>query len=339
MDHAVAGSITLGPSRPPVDPGPKPHHERPSRDQTDGVSLPMSDHPIPDHHMPVPVGRAALPVVVAVADDGSGSALRFAAAEAVASGTRLHVLHVVGLATSDRRGAAERLEHAVRRARAAVAGAVVVSDELFHGEVVAGLVDASTEAGLLVLERHHAEERRTDDGNVCARVASAARSSVVCVPGDWDDDEAVRRARPVTVGVRDALTCGPLLAEAVSIAASRRTRLRVVHVRDPGSGHDPDDEADLDRVVGRALGRCEVMPRPQVVVETVVGRPVAALVEASRTSCLVVVGRHRPRRPGGGSALGPVARAALQAARCPVLVATPTHSVSSVEWYFSGRLE
>ena len=47
-----------------------------------------------------------------------------------------------------------------------------------------------------------------------------------------------------------------------------------------------------------------------------------ALVEASRTSHLLVLGRHDPAIPIG-SHLGPVARAVLRDAACPVLLADP----------------
>lgn len=307
------------------------------------MNLPASDVLIP----PIPATQASLPVVVAVAEDGSAAALRFAADEAVVARAHLLVVHVVDLVAPAPaivvEGGAGRagvtIIQAVRRARAAVAGVVGVSDELFHGDVVDGLVDASRRARLLVLERRRAGADRVGPGGVCARVASAAGSGVVCVPSDWDGGRSTRPGQTVTVGVRDALTCAPLLAEALAVAAVRGDLLRVVHVREPEGADDPEDEADLARAVAVALKRATVMPRPQVVVETMHGAPAAALVEASRTSRLVVVGRHRPRRPHGGSSLGPVARATLRGSVCPVLVATPAHSVSSVEWFFSGHLE
>ena len=48
-------------------------------------------------------------------------------------------------------------------------------------------------------------------------------------------------------------------------------------------------------------------------------RAAEALVEASRSSQLVVVGRHDPLMPVG-SHVGPVARSLLHASACPVLL-------------------
>ena len=53
--------------------------------------------------------------------------------------------------------------------------------------------------------------------------------------------------------------------------------------------------------------------------------PADALVEASRTSDLLVIGRHDPAVPLG-SHLGPVARAVMREAACPVLLADPVPS-------------
>jgi len=60
-----------------------------------------------------------------------------------------------------------------------------------------------------------------------------------------------------------------------------------------------------------------------VSIETQHGRPADSLVVASRTSVLVVVGRHDPLVPMG-SHLGPVARTVLRAAECPVLLVAPS---------------
>ena len=47
-----------------------------------------------------------------------------------------------------------------------------------------------------------------------------------------------------------------------------------------------------------------------------------ALIEASRETTLLVIGRHDPLVPIG-SHLGPIARAVLREAECPVLLVDP----------------
>jgi nucleotide-binding universal stress UspA family protein len=59
-----------------------------------------------------------------------------------------------------------------------------------------------------------------------------------------------------------------------------------------------------------------------VEVEARHAHPGDALIKAARRSDLLVVGRHDPLVPAG-SHLGPVARAVLREATCPVLLADP----------------
>ena len=53
------------------------------------------------------------------------------------------------------------------------------------------------------------------------------------------------------------------------------------------------------------------------------GRPADVLLETSAGAQLLVVGRHDPLLPIG-SHIGPVTRAVLREATCPVLLADPT---------------
>jgi nucleotide-binding universal stress UspA family protein len=52
------------------------------------------------------------------------------------------------------------------------------------------------------------------------------------------------------------------------------------------------------------------------------GRAIEAILEASDGADLLVIGRHDPLVPVG-SHIGPVARAVLREATCPVLLASP----------------
>ena len=66
--------------------------------------------------------------------------------------------------------------------------------------------------------------------------------------------------------------------------------------------------------------------RQHVAIETEVvvhpGRAIEAILEASHGAQLLVIGRHDPLVPVG-SHVGPVARAVLREATCPVLLASP----------------
>ena len=63
---------------------------------------------------------------------------------------------------------------------------------------------------------------------------------------------------------------------------------------------------------------------PNSTAEVVVhpGRAVEAILDAAQGADLLVIGRHDPLVPYG-SHIGPVARAVLREATCPVLLASP----------------
>lgn len=269
-----------------------------------------------------------LPVVVAVSADGYDAGVRFAAAEAVRSGCPLHVVHVLGLDAGSATQAARICFLAVERARDLVGQHVPVTSEIFHGELVDGLVELSRRARLVVLQRHavtdHSLPRATS-----TKVAAHAEVPVVCVPRAWNGGGL----GTVTVGVDDALTCVPLLREALSAAHTRGARLRVVHVDLPSD--ESDSLRDIRAALVEASAGLEDVP---VTIEITVGTtPVAALVEAMATSELLVIGRHHPLI-ARGSRLGPVARRVVRNAACPVLLLTPAASTSSSDWVFAGHL-
>lgn len=87
--------------------------------------------------------------------------------------------------------------------------------------------------------------------------------------------------------------------EAVDDQAARRERV------------EKDVRATLGKALeGRATG---------VDVQVLHGWPAENLLEAARTSDLLVLGRHDPRVPFG-SHLGPVVRAVIREAPCPVML-------------------
>lgn len=273
-----------------------------------------------------PDGR--LPVVVAVSADGYDAGVRFAAAEAVRGGVPLHVVHVLGLDAGSATQAARICFLAVERARDLVGQHVPVTSEIFHGDLIDGLVELSRRARLVVLQRHavtdHTLPRATS-----TKVAAHAGVPVVCVPRDWNG----RGLGTVTVGVDDTAHCVPLLREALSAARSRGAELRILHV------DLPSDECDSERDIRIALAEASagLEDVPVTIDITVDTTPVAALVEAMATSELLVIGRHHPL-VARGSRLGPVARRVVRDASCPVLLLTPSASTSSPDWVFAGHL-
>ncbi len=254
------------------------------------------------------------PVVVAVSGDGFAAALDFGAAEALRHGCRLHVVHVVDLGSVTTAHAEHICSRAVGYARELVDQQVPVSSELFHGELLDGLVELGRDARLVVLQRHVPGARRTDPPATSTKLASRASVPVVCVPGDWDD---VRHG-VVTLGVDDTGSCGPLLREALSAARARDATLRVLHVAPASSA------GGREREISSALAEA-VEGRNDVAVSITVVEsddPAAELVAAMSTSDLLVIGRHHRRVPRG-SQLGPVARIVVREAACPVLLLTP----------------
>ncbi len=270
-----------------------------------------------------------LPVVVAVSGDGFDAALRFGAAEAVRDGGPLHVVHVAELAPGAAARSQEICLRAVDRARELVGHEVQVTSEIFHGELIEGLVELGRAGRVVVLQRHGAGGRRTDPRATSAKVAARATTPVVCVPRDW----TARGMGTVTVGVDDTLGCGPMLREALVAARSRGAWLRVLHVDLPAD--DGDSEREIRSALPAAAEGLEDVPVGIEIVDG--GTPLAALIEAMETSELLVLGRHHPLKPHR-SRLGPVARTVVREASCPVLLLAASASVSPAEWVFEGNL-
>ncbi len=270
-----------------------------------------------------------LPVVVAVSADGYDAGIRFAAAEAVREGVPLHVVHVLGLGSGSAAQASRICFLAVERARDLVGQHVPVTSEIFHGDLIDGLVELSRQARLVVLQRHAVGGQHPHPRATSTKVAAHAGVPVVAVPRDWNG----HGHGTVTVGVDDTASCVPLLRAALSAARSRGARLRILHV------DLPSDECDSVHDIRLALAEAhagleDVAVRIEITVDTT---PVAALAEAMKTSELLVIGRHHPF-VARGSRLGPVARRVVRDASCPVLLLTPSTSTSSPDWVFAGHL-
>lgn len=279
------------------------------------------------------------PVVVAVGYEPAGAALSFAAVEATRAGCGLHVVHVVHLVatgpemvlvdtTDIERIGHQSLTAAVDQARTLMPEGATVTGEIVHGTPVPAIVSAARDAHLVVLQRRKLSRMaRIMTRSVSSGVAARAQVPVVSVPEDWETGPA---APLVSVGVDDPARAGSVLAAALAAARSRGATLQVLHTWwYPGVYDDiVTKRTEDDEWATRARSEIEAVlagldtSGVEVLIDAWHAWPADALVEASRGSDLVVVGRHDPLVPFG-SHLGPVARAVLHEAVCPVELVNP----------------
>jgi len=284
------------------------------------------------------------PVLLAVPKDAEmTSALTYAAAEALRRNAELHLVHVFQFLPLDARDvdetvldlrhaenmASEVLRLARERAEQLVDGRVNVTSQLRRGSVVHEIVDASADAGLVVLQRRDLSlltrvlTRSTSSG-----IAARAHVPVAIVPTSWQGDSH----KLVTVGIDALDRADELLHRALEEARPRGAALRVQHALWFAGGYDDvilehaTDERrhasarrDLEAVMAEVQGDEDL----KVEIDIRHERPGDMLVNASRESDLVVVGRHDALVPFG-SHLGPVVRAVLRESTSPVLVVAPT---------------
>jgi nucleotide-binding universal stress UspA family protein len=282
------------------------------------------------------------PVVVAVGDDSIDAALVFAAAEAARAGCGIHLLHVVHLfvqgadtvfieVTDQERMGRESLNAALKRARDLAGPGTEISADLVLGRVVPTIVGESQDARMIVLEhRDLSGARRLVTRSVAGGVAAHARLPVVSVPAGYAaPSPGPEQVMPVTVGVDVPEESEQLLRTAGIAARDRGAPLHVLHTWSFPSAYDDivmsrteEEEwlARSEREITAVLdGLADEIGEVEVRIDARHARAAEALVDASRASQLVVVGRHDPMMPVG-SHVGPVARSLLHASACPVLL-------------------
>ena len=284
------------------------------------------------------------PIVVAVGHDPIETALMFAADEASRVGCGLHLVHVVHLLaqgpemalvaeTDLERAGRLALNGAVERARDLVAADVLVTSEQRVGGVVPTLVELAADARMMVLEhRDLSHMRRVVTRSVASGVAARARVPVVTVPAAWTPARARGEQPKVTVGVDIPDRCEQVLRAAAAEARSRGATLHVLHT---WSFPSPYEDIIMSRTEGEEWAKRAAAEIHQVfdaLGDDVADVPIEvdarhahaadALLDASHSSDLLVLGRHDPVIPLG-SHLGPVVRAVLREAACPVLMVDP----------------
>lgn len=208
-----------------------------------------------------------------------------------------------------------------------------VTTEMARGRAPAELTAAANEAEVTVLgSRGLGGVIGFLIGSVSLAVVGRARRPVVLVrsgapspgAGSGNADSGI------VLGADIEQPCDPLLAFAFAEAARRDEELRIVHSWSPSPAYGYT--AILDPGVGSGLGRKATeglagMVRPwrskfpavRVTEQAVAGPAAAALVDASRSAGLLVVGR-RSRRSPVGPHLGHVAHAVIHHSPAPVAV-------------------
>jgi nucleotide-binding universal stress UspA family protein len=265
----------------------------------------------------------------------SAGALRYAAVEARRRQAPLRLVHVVpGFLTP---GAAVPPRDPTTIGRSVVEQALATVHELdpglasttvlLRGDRSAGIVKIAESSQLVVIGR---ETRRGLDrlltGTTTAGVAAQAPCDIVVVPPSWD---AAETRGQVAVGLKGRRDSRELLARAFTEAAVRDATLRVVHAWELADPYLDRTEQRAHAAEWEANGRDMVLEviaewraaYPDVPVETriVHGSPIEVLMEASRTSDLLVISRRHFALPPYGR-LGGVGHALLRLSDAPVHV-------------------
>jgi len=287
------------------------------------------------------------PIVVAVGLDPIDGALAFAAGEAARAKCGLHLVHaahhllapgppnVLLTETNVERIGRHALNASLDRARAMIDG-VPVTTELRVGPVVPTLVEMAKDSRMIVLERRDLSSMmRVVTRSVSSGVAAHAHVPVVSVPAAWSSDRPREDFPTVTVGLDVLERAQSVLRAAAAEARSRGAVLHVLHTWAFESAYDDiiltrtESEEWAARVTAEiqttidALGHEFAGLPVQIVARR--AHPADALVVASRETDLLVIGRHDPLVPVG-SHLGPIARAVLREAECPVMLVDPRHA-------------
>jgi len=277
-------------------------------------------------------------VLVAVAPTGDhDAALEYAADQALRRGSAIRLVVVlpppttyawvepVALAEEIGELDAALLETCRKRLAEWTGDRVPVTTDVARGPVVGTLLDASEGAALVVLQHHRMARRlRLPTLSVTNGVASRAGVPVVAVPDAWHARET--RSGPVLAAVEHLDRTTGVVEAAFAAARVVQAGLRVVHAWSavdeelPQHGGPDQVAAALEARIADELAPLTAA-HPDVPVEIVAahGQPAFVLVNAATQARQVVIGRHDPALPWG-SHLGPVTRAVLTHAPCPVSV-------------------
>ncbi|MEE1786706.1 universal stress protein [Streptomyces sp. SP17BM10] len=278
-------------------------------------------------------------VVVGVdGSEPSAAAAEWAAQEAHRTGSALRLVHVAGTEADalarelDGVGGVPQPVAAIRDRVAAAVPGLDSSCEVLPGKPAYALAAAGHGARLLVLgSRGLGGFTGLLVGSVGLRTAAHADCPVVLVRAGADG----RGGSPgdVVVGVEGDRPCDAVLGFAFRHAADTGAVLRAVESRHPSHGPYVTDAPLDDREITESLRTAEEVrlrdalarwrekyPEVRTQVDVCAWNAGRALVEASRSASLVVLGRRAPRHPLAAPRLGPVAHAVLHHAHSPVAI-------------------
>lgn len=277
-------------------------------------------------------------MVVVVGVDGSSDserAVRYAVTDALRSGRRVRLVHVVPeavpMAAMLPLYGADSLEAVGRRILAdaeeevaRLSGEVPVETALAHGARHHALLAHTHDAALVVLGRRPSLLAHIRTGSTSSAVAARAGCPVVSVPEEWTGAEPHGRV----IAAVDGCSASPAVLRAGFVAAQERdAELVVLHAWRPMAPYESalagarvaeTWEKQAEPVLWAMLAglRADFAAVP-VTVELRYERTVDALVAAGRHADLLVMGR-RGDGPSFGSLLGAKPRALLRAGVCPV---------------------
>jgi nucleotide-binding universal stress UspA family protein len=285
-------------------------------------------------------------IVVAVGPDGiHDGALDFAALEALRRGTGVELLHIVhslvtvpapnedlqAIDQSLTKVGRKVLTDAAARMRQRLDGKVPLSTEIVFGPIARTIAERGAQGQLIVVERRDIGPlERLLTMSISTGVAAHATVPVVVVPPDWVS--TLVETLPVTVGVDRPMEAPAQVRAALRYARESGRALVVLHaawLAEPyqdmvfaGYSRDQwvkDGTRELETALTELteLGEADGVDLTCDVRWT---RPVDALVKATQRSSVVVLSR-RDGSHAMGAHLGPVTRAVLHHAECPVMVA------------------
>ncbi|MGQ4378786.1 universal stress protein [Streptomyces sp. SAS_267] len=261
--------------------------------------------------------------LVVVGVDGSSSSLAAveeAAREAQRRGAELRVVHALSwpvrpmYAPLDPSPLDRLVNEAAQRARS-VAPEVEVTEAVKTGDAVAVLEAESRAADLVVVgPRGMGGFIGMLLGSTAASLAAHGQCPVMVVR------EEPAGAGPIVLAVDGSPVGEKAVDFAFAEAALRGAELLAVHAWLPDHVPPGTGPESAERLLAQALaGRTEMYPDVTVRHEVLSGETREALIEASRTAQLLVVGA-RGRGGFTGLLLGSVSQAVLHHAHCPVTV-------------------
>ena len=289
--------------------------------------------------------------VIVVGVDGSraaDAAVTWAAIEADRLECGLRLLHVIpmvalsGLHAESAGDALPKSDAALRHRRDRILGQPAklartilpqdrVTTDMVPGERVPELVSAAAQARAVVLGAPwHPRVDRLITGSVVGGVAARAGVPVVGVPEDWTSHQDQGR---IVVAVKhpEGEASRRMVAQAIGIAASRKSRLTVLHSWEFPVVYDNmiatvDQEQEWTDVKRQSLEELVELAGGadsgvSIDVEVVHGQGAHAVVAAAADADLVIISRRRHAFPFGH--LGAPGRTVLRESRCPVEVVPP----------------